>query len=207
MQKERVFNNLARGISYVFHPLLMAFFAVLVVFNSGHYLSVVNAGVRNTIYSIYFILTFILPALFIPILYYFGIISKLEIENKKERLLPLFTVAIMYALAWYFMNRIAMPPILLNIILASLVSVMACFFVTVFWKISLHTAGMGGLLGFVFFLANTKDLSVLFIGFIIILISGLVASSRLYLKKHSPAQVYAGFALGFIAVYISMLIF
>jgi membrane-associated phospholipid phosphatase len=185
----------------------MSSFAVLVVFNSGHYLSVVNPGVRNTIYSIYFILTFVLPALFIPVLYFFGMISKLEIDVRKERLLPLLTVSIMYALGWYFMSRISMPPILINIILAALVTVVASFFVTIFWKVSLHSTGIGGLLGFVFYLANVKDLSVLFMGFLIILVSGMVGTARLYLKRHSPAQIYVGYFLGFIAVYISMLIF
>jgi membrane-associated phospholipid phosphatase len=206
MQKERIFNYLARAVSYAFHPLLMASFAVLIVFNSGHYLSVVNAELRNTIYSIYLILTFVLPALFIPVFYYLGIISKLEIDNKKERLLPLMTVAIMYALSWYFMSRVSMPPILLNIILASLISVLITSIITIFWKISLHCAGMGGLLGFVFYLANHKDLSMLLIGFIVILASGVVASSRLYLKRHSQAQVYVGYAVGFFVIYISMLI-
>lgn len=207
MQKERIYTYLAKGISYIFHPLLMSVYAVIAVFNSGHYLSVVNHGVRNTIYSIYFILTFIIPALFIPVLYFFGMISKLEIDIRKERLLPLLTVSIMYALGWYFMSRILMPPILLNIILASLVTVIMAFFITIFWKISLHSMGIGGLLGFVVYLANVKDLSVLFIGFIIILAAGLVGTARLYLKRHSPAQVYTGYFSGFIAVYISMLIF
>ncbi len=206
MQKDLIFNYLARAISYAFHPLLMASFAVLIVFNSGHYLSVVNAELRNTIYSIYIILTFVLPALFIPVFYYLGIISKLEIDNKKERLLPLMTVAIMYALSWYFMSRVFMPPILLNIILSSLISVLITSIITIFWKISLHCAGLGGLLGFVFYLASQKDLSVLFLGFIVILISGIVASARLYLNRHSQAQVYVGYAIGFIIVYFSMLI-
>jgi len=206
MQKERIYNFLAKSVSYLFHPLLMASFAVLIVFNSGHYLSVINAELRNTIYSIYFILTFILPALFIPVFYFLRIISKLEIDNNKERLLPLMTVAIMYALSWYFMSRVSMPPILLNIILSSLISVLISSIITVFWKISLHCIEMGGLLGFVFYLANQKDLSVLFIAFIVILVSGLVASARLYLNRHSQAQVYVGYTIGFLVVFFSMLI-
>jgi hypothetical protein len=88
MQKEIVYQRLAKAISYVFHPLLMSSFAVLVIFNSGHYLSVTNPGIRTTIYSIYFILTFILPALFIPVLYFFGLISSWEIDKRRERLYP-----------------------------------------------------------------------------------------------------------------------
>ncbi len=207
MQKERIYTYLAKGISYMFHPLLMASFAIAIIFNSGHYLSIINPGIRITIYSIYLILTFIIPALFIPVLFFFGMISKLEIDNRKERLLPLLTVSIMYALGWYFMSRISMPPILLHVILAALVTVVISFFITIFWKISLHCTGLGGLLGFVFYLASAKDLNLLFIGFIIILFAGLVGTARLYLKRHNPLQIYIGYFVGFIAVYISMLIF
>lgn len=206
MQKELRYTRIAKIISYAFHPLLMSSFGVFVVFNSGHYLSVINPGIRNTIYSIYFILTFLLPALFIPILYFFGMISSLDMNKRRERLLPLLTVAIMYALGWYFMSRIAMPPILLHIILAALITVISAALITVFWKISLHSTGTGALLGLVFFLANNKNLQVLFIGFLVILIAGAVGTARLYLKKHNSTQVYQGYALGFICVYISMLI-
>jgi membrane-associated phospholipid phosphatase len=207
MQKERVYYYLARILSYIFHPLLMSTYAVFVLFNSGHYLSVVNAEARHLIFSIYFIITFLLPALFIPVLYYFGMISKLEIDNRKERLLPLLTVVVMYSLAWHFMGRINMPPLLLKIIISSLVSVSISLLVTLFWKMSLHSLGMGGLLAFVFYLANFENLSVLLIGFIVILFSGLVGASRLYLKRHNPTQVYVGYFLGFASVYLSMIIF
>lgn len=207
MQKDLIYTKIAKIISYAFHPLLMSTYAVLVVFNSGHYLSAINPGVRNTIYSIYFILTFLLPALFIPVLYFFGMIKSLEIDQKSERLLPLLTVSIMYALGWYFMSRISMPPILLHLILSAMITVIASILVTIFWKISLHSIGIGALLGLVFFLANCKDLQVLFLGFLTILIAGMVGSARLYLKRHNSAQVYLGYALGFISVYITMLIF
>ena len=206
MQKQIIYHRIAKAISYIFHPLLMSSFAVLVIFNSGHYLSVTNPGIRTTIYSIYFILTFILPALFIPVLYFFGMISSLEIDKKRERLLPLLTVAIMYALGWYFMSRISMPPILLHLILSALITVVAAAIVTIFWKVSLHTTGTGALLGFVFYLANIKDLPVLLIGFLVILACGLVGTARLYLKRHNPAQIYVGYFLGFVCVYIAMII-
>jgi len=35
---------------------------------------------------------------------------------------------------------------------------------------------------------------------LLILVSGLVASARLYLKQHTPAQVYVGYIYGAVAV-------
>lgn len=206
MQYSKAYKTLARAISYTFHPLMMASLAVIIVFNSGHYLSVVNADIRDTIYSIFIILTFILPAMFIPILYYFGIISKLEIDKRKERLLPLISVIIMYSLAYYFMQRVSMPPFLLRIILLSIIIIALCFLITLFWKISFHLCGLGALMGFIIYVGHTSNLQVLFFGFLVILASGMVGSAKLYLNRHTPLQIYLGFAIGFIASYVSLML-
>jgi len=73
--------------------------------------------------------------------------------------------------------------------------------ITIKWKISGHTAALGALLGTLITL-NLKY-SMNFLGMIIaiLLISGAVASSRIYLEKHNPAQVYAGFGLGFLCMF------
>ena len=38
---------------------------------------------------------------------------------------------------------------------------------------------------------------------IVILIAGLVGTSRIFLKRHTPMQVYAGFCLGFICTFVA----
>ncbi|MDD2634703.1 MAG: phosphatase PAP2 family protein [Bacteroidales bacterium] len=207
MQKNKALIISAQITEYVFHPLLMTSIAVVVLFNSGHYLSVVNSDLRNVIYSIFFILTFALPALFIPILYYFRIITNLKSNTKKEKLIPMGAVLIIYALAYYFMQKVNMPPILLNIIISSIVVVALCTVVTLFWSISIHLAALGGVFGFVMFIGINSKLDLLFIGLLIIVVSGLVASSQLFLQKHNPMQVYGGFLIGFICVYLSMMFF
>lgn len=207
MQNPKIYRSLAQIISYAFHPLIMASIAVLILFNSGHYLSIVNAESRDTIYSIFFILTFVLPALFIPVLFYFQIISNLEIDIRKERLLPLFSTTIIYALAYYFMDRVGMPSILIKLVFSSIVVLILCTIITVFWKISLHSTALGGLFGFVIFIGVNSNLNVLLVGFIIILVAGLVGSSRLYLERHNPWQVYVGFLTGIAAVYLTMMLY
>jgi hypothetical protein len=204
MQKSGALETIARITGYVFHPLLMASVAVFVLFNSGHYLSVVNANIRDVIYSIFIILTFVLPALFIPVLYYFKVISSIETQIKKEKLIPLMSVIIIYALAYYFMQKVSMPAILLKVIAASIASMIVYFVILFFWNISIHLSALGGLLGFVVYLGINSNLNVLLTGFLVIIVSGIVASAQLFLQRHNPAQVYVGFITGLIVVYLSM---
>ena len=73
--------------------------------------------------------------------------------------------------------------------------------ITFFWRISLHTIGMGGLLGFFTEMMITQafDKSIMIPVFMLtVIIAGLVGSARLYLEAHTPAQIYAGYAVGFV---------
>lgn len=206
MKKTALLQHLANFISLLAHPLLILTYTIIFFFNSDHYLGAINPDIKKTIYSIFLILTFVLPALFIPILYFFGIIANFSFKNRKEKLFPLLTVAIMYSLAWYFMNRVFMPPILLNIVLSSLITIIAIGIITIFWDISAHATGTGALLGFLFYMSIIMKLQVLFAILIAILLAGLIGSARLYLKKHNQLQIYLGYLLGFISVFVSLLI-
>ena len=72
--------------------------------------------------------------------------------------------------------------------------------VTIRWKISMHMTAIGALCGFVFILGMKYLGEVINLLPILILASGILASSRLYLKRHTPAQVYVGYIYGATAV-------
>ena len=59
---------------------------------------------------------------------------------------------------------------------------------------------IGALCGFVFILGMKYLGDVINLLPLLILVSGLVASARLYLKQHTPAQVYVGYIYGATAV-------
>jgi membrane-associated phospholipid phosphatase len=72
--------------------------------------------------------------------------------------------------------------------------------INIFWKISSHTASVGALAGMMvglsYFLGAFYFLSIA----LSLLMAGLTGFARLKLNAHTPAQVYAGFLLGFITI-------
>lgn len=78
------------------------------------------------------------------------------------------------------------------------------------FKISAHMVGIGGLLGSLIVVSYVlKYNAVPQIAFLVIL-AGIIATCRLYLKAHDPKQIYSGFFLGFltqIAVFLGFLFF
>ena len=71
------------------------------------------------------------------------------------------------------------------------------------FKTSIHLLSLGVSIGFFLVLSTiyTKDFTVVII--IGLILSGILASSRLYLKAHTPKEIYLGFFLGFIAPIIT----
>jgi membrane-associated phospholipid phosphatase len=56
--------------------------------------------------------------------------------------------------------------------------------------------GVGGLLGSLLIISFVFKLNTIPVIAFLFLLSGLIASSRLYLKAHSRDEIYSGFALG-----------
>ncbi|MDR2010161.1 MAG: hypothetical protein LBQ22_06745 [Bacteroidales bacterium] len=208
MIRPKTGKSIAGFFSFIFHPLLMATFAAVIFFNSGHFFAVVNYELRTSVFLIFFILTCLTPALFVPAINFFRLSSNKEISDKNIRLITLFMISVLYAVVYYYMKRIMIPDVLLNIILSSILIMLAGGIISIFWNISLYTCAIGGLAGYVFFLAYAAGLTaVLFYFLIIVIVVGIVATSRLYLNKHNPLQVYTGIALGFFISYFTLLVF
>jgi len=66
---------------------------------------------------------------------------------------------------------------------------------------------MGAVFGAFLGLAFTLNIEIIFILLITLFISGVIGFSRLRIGKHSPAQVYAGFLLGVVTMFVHYLLF
>ena len=80
--------------------------------------------------------------------------------------------------------------------------------ITVFWKISIHSMGMCGVLGFLLAL-NLKSPESLPVWSVLIwmLCTGMTMSSRLYLNVHKPVEIYWGAILGFLFCFFAIYVF
>ena len=75
------------------------------------------------------------------------------------------------------------------------------------WKISIHSAGSGVLTALVFILSFRMYSPLGWYVISVIIISGMVLSSRLRLNIHNPRQVWIGYLAGFLGLTLFMMIF
>jgi membrane-associated phospholipid phosphatase len=152
------------------------------------------------ILGLIFILTYIVPILLLFFLKNFGFIKDFQVSTIKERRVPvIFMILILYFLG----NTIIQIPMIRNlgILFYGTSLSLICIYILFSAKLksSLHLVSMGNMLGFFLIMTNINNLSILFIIIPLIFLSGVLASSRLYLKAHTPVELLIGFFLGFIA--------
>ena len=146
-----------------------------------------------------FLSTCLLPALSILIL---SISPRfdLNMEKSTDRILPMLMSSVFYYLGYLILEKLPIFPIYNLFLIASILVQIALIVVSLKWKISAHLAAIGALVGGVIGLSFRLHENPVLILSSLILVSGLVASSRLILLKHTSSQVYAGFALGLIII-------
>jgi hypothetical protein len=189
----------ANIISQLFHPLLMATYGCLIVF----------FGLTDTIYFIFtpfklklvltftiFSFTFLLPVLNLLILYKLGYVSSLMIENRKERTFPLLMTSLCYFGLFYMIYDFNIWPAIKLFILGGGLCIFFAAIVTLWWQISAHMIGVGGLIGALLAICYFMQMPMLTAISLCIIIAGGIGFARLKLKAHTPAQVYVGFIFG-----------
>lgn len=193
-------RTLAQVLSVVFHPLLIPTYIFLVVL----YLipeSVVTFPVekRWIIVAVVFLATFLIPGAGTYFIYRSGLLTSMQAERREERSIPLFFTFLCFTITSYVFFQESFLDRLFFIIMSLItLSVFLTFVFSFFWKISAHGVGMGGALGILFFInAQLPESSLLHILVYFIIAAGGVASARLALQAHTPAEVYCGLFLGF----------
>ena len=136
-----------------------------------------------------------------------GRISDYMIRDRRERLLPLLIGAICYVLCAVTIARLPSAVFLRKFMIAAACCETMCLLVSTRWKISLHLTGMGAAVAMLVVMNVVGVGNMLIPLTVVILLSGALASARLYLGCHTPLQIAAGFFGGFAVTTLAVLFF
>jgi membrane-associated phospholipid phosphatase len=206
--------------SWLFLPLFMPLYALMIAmfipsveqsFFQENTLYWMAPAHKFAVLSMFGIFSFAAPGITLILLMRSKIITTIEMDDHKERGIPLAITAIYCLILALFLFFKAPNNVLPFSIYAlpwgGFVAISIAGIVNKKDKISLHAIGVGMFVGFFcsYFL-NQIDFYFEIIIFSVI-IAGAVMSARVYLGKHTLPQVVKGFALGFLCVFISILFF
>ncbi len=210
---------LSHIFSWVFLPLFMPTYGILLAMYipsmpkdishvSMYFLA---PEMKTRLLLLFFLFSAVAPGLSFVALHKKKVISTIDIENQRERRIPLL-VMMAYSLVLFLLFFVKAPDAALPIAFYALplsgFIVTAAFMGINRWiKISLHAGGAGILVGFLFAFFLEQQTFALWILPAAILASGLTISARLFLNKHRPIEVYTGWTFAVIITFFTHFIY
>ena len=197
---DRILRKVAKCISYIFFPFFVPVYGVLLFFHVAVLrCQPVSFLFLNLLLAVFFAV--LLPLACVYMLKKYGVITSVKMTRKEDRLVPYFCTAISMFIGAVLMYYSGMFVFVYGGLFAGAVCVIVNALVSFWWKISAHTMALGCWFGCVLNVWCTPPLS-LFVDHavdllsLLLIMSALVASARLYFEHHTEGQVLAGFLNG-----------
>lgn len=188
---------LARVISFAMHPFVLPLYLVALLVYTDLIPFAVPDELDNYVFLVVTMNALIMPAFCVMILKVTGIIRDWSLSTRKERVLPLLIVAVSYGCSGWLFGDVLPLFIIRRFMWSAFGCVVFAAVVNMFWQVSLHLTGAGGAMGALFVMVMVGYGNLLWVFAGLTLLTGLLGTARLYLRKHSLAQVCVGFAGGF----------
>lgn len=185
----------ARLLSGIFRPQYFSVLGFLILFMFT-YMSLLPWAYKGSVLTLVLLGTVLLPRWTIRFWRRMNGLELHLLRHREHRYFPYLIGICYYAFTLHLLSRFHLPTYMSGIIIAALMIQVACAFINIFWKISTHSAGAGGACGALMAFGILFSFNPLPWLCLCILVTGLVATSRMLLRQHSLLQVVAGSVLG-----------
>jgi hypothetical protein len=197
----------AKIISAVFHPLFMPVYALLIIFFAPTLFGYLPFQVKKLLLLIVIVNNVLLPISLLTFLRHFSKISSWTVNTRSERIIPLIITSVLYLVTVFIIYKFPIPVFLKSFFFATCFLSLLVTLINFWWKISLHSVGVGALIATVLILSFKMYSPLVWFLVSSVIAGGLVLSSRLSLSSHSPQQVWFGFLTGFLGLVLFMVFF
>ncbi len=194
--KTRSFIIAARILSALFTPLYLPVVGMLVLFLFS-YLSLLPVAYKMTVLGVVVVFTVLLPLFLIRVYRRYNGWTPIQLGQRERRAVPYVIAIGCYLLCNYVMLQLHIPYIIRAVITMALLVQIVCALLNSWWKISTHTAGIGGVAGALLVFADMFGFNPIWWFCVVIVIAGLLGTCRMILRQHSLGQVVGGFFVGF----------
>ena len=193
--KEKNIILAARIMSMLFTPFYLPLVGLVALFLFS-YMSLLPLAYKLPMLLTVYISTILMPSLLIHLYRRFQGWTSKELGRKERRIVPYLISILCYFGCFFLMEYRNTPRVISIILVAALVIQMVCALINVWWKISTHTAGIGGLAGGLVVYSIAFSFNPIWWLAFVILLAGMVGTARMILRQHTLAQVVAGFLVG-----------
>ena len=191
-------------MSLVFTPFYLPIVGLMALF-AFSYLSIFPWMYKLQVLVMVYLFTILLPTVMIHLYRRYQGWNLIELGLRERRMVPYVISIICYFSCVYVMERLHFPHFMAAIVIAGLAVQIVCALINVWWKISTHTAAIGGMAGALFAFAEYLGFNPVWWLCLIFIVAGMVGTSRMILRQHSLGQVVGGLWVGFVCAAIAIL--
>lgn len=203
-EKEIIFT--AKVLSILFTPFYLPILGLLILFIFS-YLSLLPLTYKLFLLLMFYLFTVFLPTALIRFYRRYQGWTLIELGSRERRAIPYVISIFSYLLCYYIMAATHVPHFMGSILIAALVIQVACAIINLFIKISTHTAAIGGVTGALLAFSVIFSFNPVWWLCIVLLLAGMVGTSRMILRQHSLRQVVLGYLAGVACSFVSVLLF
>ena len=196
----------AQFFSVLFHPLFIPTYVVAFLLNfHPSYFSGFNNSAKMMLLLTTALNTAFFPAFSVFIMKGLGFIKSVFLHSQQDRIGPYLASMIFYfwAARVFFKFEPQLSPVLPAFMTGVFLTTVAALIINIFYKISMHAIGCGGLLGVFLIIMNSNSMLMTWPLSLALLVTGIVCTSRFIVSNHTPKEIYAGLLVGLLCQLIA----
>ena len=193
--KEKNIIFTARIMSMIFTPFYLPIVGLIALFIFS-YMSLLPMMYKLVMLAMVYLLTVVAPSLLIHLYRLCQGWTSHELGRKERRLVPYIISIVCYFACFFWMEYRNTPRVISIIVVVALIIQMVCALINIWWKISTHTAAIGGVAGGLISYSIAFSFNPLWWLCFVLILAGAVGTARMILRQHSLSQVIGGFLVG-----------
>lgn len=193
--KEKNIIFTARIMSMIFTPFYLPIVGLIALFIFS-YMSLLPMMYKLVMLAMVYLLTVVAPSLLIHLYRLCQGWTSHELGRKELRLVPYIISIVCYFACFFWMEYRNTPRVISIIVVVALTIQMICALINIWWKISTHTAAIGGVAGGLVSYSIAFSFNPLWWLCFVLILAGAVGTARMILRQHSLSQVVGGFLIG-----------
>lgn len=193
--KEKNIIFTARIMSMIFTPFYLPIVGLIALFIFS-YMSLLPMMYKLVMLAMVYLLTVVAPSLLIHLYRLCQGWTSHELGRKERRLVPYIISIVCYFACFFWMEYRNTPRVISIIVVVALTIQMVCALINIWWKISTHTAAIGGVAGGLVSYSIAFSFNPLWWLCFVLILAGAVGTARMLLRQHSLSQVVTGFLVG-----------
>jgi len=194
----------AKVISMIFTPFYLPLVGIALLFSLS-YMNMLPMSYKLLVVGIVYFLTILIPTFLIHLYRRHRGWSLIQLGHRRRRLVAYAISILCYLACIWLMYYYNIYHFIVIIVVAALLIQAVSVFINIWWKISTHTAAIGGVVGALMAFAELFRFNPVWWLCLAILVSGILGTARIILRQHTLGQVVVGFFVGLVCAFFSIL--